>query len=142
MSASVYSVIQLYRRLARMALADDGEILRSDAELAGEILHRLMLHLLLLQHLQELVEEFAGTGVQILLRHILQQHVAHRQQGALQERLHNFSAIGLPRSALAERWYPAQTHQFGELGIEYHIHLVHLQDRNLAHIHGAIPHQI
>ena len=49
----------LYRRLARMALADDGEILRSDAELAGEILHRLMLHLRLLQQLQKLIEKFA-----------------------------------------------------------------------------------
>ena len=93
----------LYRRLARMALADDGEILRSDAELAGEILHRLMLHLRLLQQLQELIEKFARTGIQLLLRHILQQHVAHRQERTLQERLHNLSAIRLPRSALAER---------------------------------------
>ena len=38
----------LYRRLLAMALADDGEILRSDTQLLGEVLHRTMLHLVLL----------------------------------------------------------------------------------------------
>ena len=124
-----------------MALADDGEVLGRDAELAGEILHGAMLDVLLLQILQKLVEEFDGAGVQIVCRHILEQQIAHCQQGALEQRLHYLAAIGLPRGALAEGGVEAEAHQFGELGVELHIHLVHLQYQHLAHIHGAVPHR-
>ena len=48
-----------------MALADDGEIFWRDAKLLRKIFYRLMLDFALLQHLQELIKEIAGTGSQL-----------------------------------------------------------------------------
>ena len=51
----------LYRRLARMALADDGEILGRNTKLLGKVFHRTVLDFLLLQNLQEPIENITRT---------------------------------------------------------------------------------
>ena len=79
-----------------MALADDGEVFWRDAKLLRKIFYRLMLDFALLQHLQELIKEIAGTGSQRFFREICQQKSAHGKESNLQERLHSRTSIRLP----------------------------------------------
>ena len=53
-----------------MALADDGKVFRSNAQLLGEELYRFVFHLILLQHHQESVEY-------IISRRIVFSHISH-----------------------------------------------------------------
>lgn len=65
-------------------------------KLLRKIFYRLMLDFALLQHLQELIKEIAGTGSQSFFREICQQKIAHGKESTLQERLHNLTAIWFP----------------------------------------------
>ena len=130
-----------YRRLTRMALADDGEILGRNAQLLGKIFYRLVLDFALLQHLQKLVEKITRAGDTSILRQALEKQIAHGKKRTLEQRLYDFTTIWLPGTAVAESRVETETHQIGKLGIEYLVGLVHLQYRQLADVYGTVPYR-
>ena len=81
-----------YRRLTRMALADNGEILGRNAQLLGKIFYRLVLDFALLQHLQKLVEKITRAGDTSILRQAIEKQIAHGKKRTLEQRLYDMAS--------------------------------------------------